>query len=173
LTRMQGDLAAMGIAVDPNLPVHPTFLYESLWNLIGFLFLVWYTRRRHFHGELTLLYCGWYGLGRAWIEGLRTDSLMMGSFRVSQIVAILGVIISACLWLRLNHCVRAGNAPAWAMRGSDEALQAEAEAMVLPACKQASTPVATSEESSSSQDAIDPPENEDPDHPDKPNTTQQ
>ena len=73
--------------------VHPTFLYESLWNLVGFLALRAWTRRRRrrYDGQGLLLYFFWYGLGRAWIEGLRTDSLMLGStgIRVSQLLSAL------------------------------------------------------------------------------------
>ena len=71
--------------------VHPTFLYESLWNLVGFLLLVLVVERiRKFDGEIFLGYMAWYGLGRSWIEGLRTDSLYFFStgLRVSQVLAI-------------------------------------------------------------------------------------
>lgn len=72
------------------LEVHPTFLYESLWNLLGFLLLAFFVeRRRKFDGEIFLGYMAWYGLGRSWIEGLRTDSLYFFStgLRVSQVLA--------------------------------------------------------------------------------------
>ena len=87
LSSVQATLAAQGITVDPNLPVHPTFLYESLWCLVGFLLLAAYEKHRRFHGEVMLMYVMWYGLGRFFIEGLRTDSLMVGPFRISQVVA--------------------------------------------------------------------------------------
>lgn len=69
--------------------VHPTFLYESLWNALGFLLLHFYSKRRKFDGQIFLMYLGWYGLGRMFIEGLRTDSLYVGStnLRVSQLLA--------------------------------------------------------------------------------------
>ena len=66
---------------------HPTFLYESLWNLAGFVLLHFLSKRRKYDGQIALGYAFWYGLGRAWIEGLRTDSLYWGPFRVSQLVA--------------------------------------------------------------------------------------
>ena len=68
---------------------HPTFLYESLWNLIGFVLLHLYSGRRKFDGEVFALYVAWYGLGRAWIEGLRTDSLYLfgTGIRVSPLLA--------------------------------------------------------------------------------------
>ena len=76
---------------------HPTFLYESVWNLVGFLGLHFYGQKRKFDGEVFLLYVAWYGLGRAWIEGLRTDSLYLFStgIRVSQLVAAVSFIAAA------------------------------------------------------------------------------
>jgi len=73
---------------------HPTFLYESAWNLAGFLVLHFYSRKRKFDGEVFALYVAWYGLGRAWIEGLRTDSLYLfgTGIRVSQLVAIVSFL---------------------------------------------------------------------------------
>ena len=78
--------------------VHPTFLYESVWNAIGLLLLHFYSKRRKFDGQIFLMYLGWYGLGRMFIEGLRTDSLYVGSsnLRVSQLLAgicFLAVVI--------------------------------------------------------------------------------
>lgn len=101
-------LAEIGVIVDPIMPVHPTFFYESLWNLAGFGFIVWYTSRRRLNGELTLLYLAWYGLGRAWIEGLRTDSLMWGSVRVSQLLAAVCAVASALLLWQLRKRFEAG-----------------------------------------------------------------
>ena len=74
----------------------PTFLYESVWNLIGFILLHFYSKRRRFDGEVFLLYVAWYGLGRAWIEGLRTDSLYLfgTGIRVSQLLAALSCVAS-------------------------------------------------------------------------------
>lgn len=67
--------------------VHPTFLYESLWNFALFSFLIWFRKRRKLSGEVLTLYLAIYGLGRCLIEGLRTDSLYLGSIRISQLVA--------------------------------------------------------------------------------------
>ena len=87
--------------------VHPTFLYESLWNLAGLIFLILWTKkgRRKYDGQCTLLYFFWYGLGRAWIEGLRTDSLYIGSsnIRVSQVLSIVLVLISFILLVLQNR----------------------------------------------------------------------
>ena len=66
---------------------HPTFLYESVWNLIGFILLHFLSKKRKYDGQVALGYVAWYGLGRAMIEGLRTDSLWLGNFRVSQVLA--------------------------------------------------------------------------------------
>ena len=66
---------------------HPTFLYESVWNLCGFVLLHFLSRHRKYVGQVALGYVAWYGLGRAFIEGLRTDSLWWGPFRVSQLLA--------------------------------------------------------------------------------------
>ena len=76
---------------------HPTFLYESVWNLVGCSGLHFYCKKRKFDGEVFLLYVAWYGLGRAWIEGMRTDSLYLFStgIRVSQLVAAVSFIAAA------------------------------------------------------------------------------
>ncbi len=66
---------------------HPTFLYESLWNTAGFVLLHILSKRRKYDGQIALGYAAWYGLGRAFVEGLRTDSLYWGPFRVSQLLA--------------------------------------------------------------------------------------
>lgn len=96
LERMAPSLAQQGIIVDPNMPVHPTFLYESVWCAIGFILLyIHFTRNRKFKGEMVCLYAVWYGIGRFFIEGLRTDSLITNSgLRTSQIVAVVTVAVS-------------------------------------------------------------------------------
>ena len=84
----------MGLMLTPDrMPIrtmlyyHPTFLYESAWNIIGFVLLHILSKRRKYDGQIALGYAAWYGLGRALIEGLRTDSLYWGPFRVSQLLA--------------------------------------------------------------------------------------
>ncbi len=69
--------------------VHPCFLYESVWCLAGALVLHLASNKRRFSGQIALMYCAWYGFGRAIIEGFRTDSLMLFGFKVSQIVSII------------------------------------------------------------------------------------
>ena len=88
-----------GMTIDPTLPVHPTFLYESIWCLVGFVVLALYVKHRRFHGQIFLLYAIWYGLGRFWIEGLRTDSLLIGNtgLRASQLVAFVSVVAAFLL----------------------------------------------------------------------------
>ena len=88
-----------GMTVDPTAPVHPTFLYESIWCLVGFLALAAFFKKRRFNGQIFLGYVIWYGLGRAWIEGLRTDSLWLipGVIRVSQLLGAVSFAIAAAL----------------------------------------------------------------------------
>lgn len=78
----------MGLVVNGELGYyHPTFLYESVWNAIGFVLLHFLSKKRQYDGQMALGYVAWYGLGRAFIEGLRMDSLYWGPFRVSQVLA--------------------------------------------------------------------------------------
>lgn len=88
LVRIQSN----GINIDPNMPVHPTFLYESIWNIAAFFILVYFSKHRKKEGEVFFLYMILYGFGRFWIEGLRTDSLMLGNMRISQVLAAVFVI---------------------------------------------------------------------------------
>ena len=78
---------------------HPTFLYESLWNAVGFIGLHFLSKKRRYDGQIALGYCAWYGLGRALIEGLRTDSLYLGNFRVSQLLAAISCFAGVVLLL--------------------------------------------------------------------------
>ena len=78
---------------------HPTFLYESVWNLAGFVLLHFLSKKRKFDGQMALMYVAWYGLGRTFIEGLRTDSLMMGPIRVSQLLAALSCFAAVVVLL--------------------------------------------------------------------------
>jgi len=86
-------MAAKGIDVNPYLPVHPTFLYESIWNILVFTLLVILSRHKKFNGQIFCLYMALYGFGRMFIEGLRTDSLMLGGIRVSQLIGLLFFLI--------------------------------------------------------------------------------
>ncbi|RKD34291.1 prolipoprotein diacylglyceryl transferase [Thermohalobacter berrensis] len=81
--------------------VHPTFLYESLWNFLVFLFLLWYRKNKvQVKGEVFLLYLALYSLGRFFIEGLRIDSLMLGPIRVAQLISILLILVSLYLFFQ-------------------------------------------------------------------------
>ena len=83
--------------------VHPTFLYESVWNLCLLLFLLWYRPKKRFTGEIFFLYLGGYGLGRVWIEGLRTDSLLVPGTGIAVSQALAGVCVLVALL-----CILAG-----------------------------------------------------------------
>lgn len=74
---------------------HPTFLYESVWNIVGFVALHFLSKKRRYDGQIALGYVVWYGLGRTFIEGLRMDSLMLGDFRVSQLLAAVSCFAAA------------------------------------------------------------------------------
>lgn len=81
--------------------VHPTFLYESLWNIAGALILMILIRKKKFDGQIFLLYIIWYGVGRFFIEGLRTDSLMLfNTIRISQLVAIVSVAAATVIYVK-------------------------------------------------------------------------
>ncbi len=80
---------------------HPTFLYESLWNLVGFVLINIFYRKKKYDGQILLAYLAWYGFGRMLIEGLRTDSLYVGVFRVSQVVGFLCFVICTTLLVYL------------------------------------------------------------------------
>ena len=83
--------------------VHPTFLYESVWNLCLLLFLLWYRPKKRFTGEMFFLYLGGYGLGRVWIEGLRTDSLLVPGTGIAVSQALAGICVLVALL-----CILAG-----------------------------------------------------------------
>lgn len=97
----QIDSTAYQEIVDGALGVHPTFFYESMWNLVGFLLIALVLRpRRRFDGQMFFSYIAWYGLGRFWIEGLRSDSLYIPGtpLRVSQLLALASAV-AALVWL--------------------------------------------------------------------------
>ena len=105
---MTGDIIQAGYngsGYDPTQPVHPTFLYESLWCILGFLLLHILSKRivRRFDGMIFCGYMVWYGAGRFAIESLRTDSLMAGTMRTSQLVAILAILLGIVLFFVLRR----------------------------------------------------------------------
>ncbi|MCM1282572.1 MAG: prolipoprotein diacylglyceryl transferase [Muribaculaceae bacterium] len=92
--------------------VHPTFLYESLWNLVLLLLLIFYTKHKRFNGEVFLFYLLGYGIGRFWIESLRTDQLLLPfiGYPVSRVLSALlatAAAVSLIVW-RLRHRKKAG-----------------------------------------------------------------
>lgn len=87
-------------SVEAGAVVHPCFLYESVWCLLGFIGLHFYSKKlRTYDGEIFLLYIAWYGLGRAFIEGMRTDSLMIGEYKVSQLLAAASFVVATVLFI--------------------------------------------------------------------------
>jgi len=107
LVRNLSSITEKGISVDPSQPVHPTFLYESLWCLLGVLVLYLVCRKfRLFSGQMALWYGVWYGVERAVVEGLRTDSLYLGNtnIRTSQLVS--AVLAAVCLVLLIIFTVK-------------------------------------------------------------------
>lgn len=91
-----------GIMVD-GVKVHPTFLYESIWNFLLFGFLLWYRRKKaKAEGEVFAIYLVLYSVARFFIEGLRTDSLMLGPIRVAQLISVI-IIISGIAFIRYSR----------------------------------------------------------------------
>lgn len=101
----QHNLGKLG-NVDAEMLVHPCFLYESLWCLTGFLVIYLISKHRKYDGQIFLLYVFWYGLGRAFIEGLRTDSLMAGNIRVSQMLAVISSFSAFLLLIIIGSKVK-------------------------------------------------------------------
>lgn len=81
--------------------VHPTFLYESLWNVMVLVLILVFTKRKKFNGEIFILYMVGYAIGRAWIEGLRTDQLQIGrtGIAVSQVLAVAIAVAGIAAWI--------------------------------------------------------------------------
>ena len=100
-------LAAKGIDVDPNVPVHPTFLYESVWCILGFFILNYIVhKRRKYKGEVFLLYGIWYGLERMVVEGLRTDSLYIANTTIRASQLLSAIIVVAFLVMHIINMVK-------------------------------------------------------------------
>ncbi len=104
------DEAEYEALLNGTLGVHPTFFYESVWNFAGLIMVYWMGKRRRFDGQCFLFYFFWYGLGRFWIEGLRTDSLYLFGWE------LCGSPIRVSQLLALVTCVAAGMALIWAVR---------------------------------------------------------
>lgn len=92
--------------------VHPCFLYESLWCLVGFLLIHFIANKiRSFDGEVFLFYVLWYGAGRGWIEALRTDSLYAGSLKISQVIAIASAVLALIMIIYFKLAAKKDNKP--------------------------------------------------------------
>lgn len=100
--------------------VHPTFLYESLWNLIGFILINLFYKKKKYDGQVFFMYITWYGFGRMLIEGLRTDSLYVGDFRISQVIGFLCFFFGLSILTAMEIVIR--------LRKKDEKLLKAAEA---------------------------------------------
>ncbi len=126
------DAETYSAILDGSLGVHPTFFYESFWNLIGFIAINFFYKHKKYDGQIILLVFGWYGLGRAWIEGLRTDSLYIPgtALRVSQVLALL--IFVACLGMLIYFAIKPPKGEKYFMKpavaeGKDNATAANEE----------------------------------------------
>ena len=104
---MDGDMYKNGLEMLWEKPVHPCFLYESIWCLLGFVILAFWSKRRKYDGQIFLMYLTWYGAERFLVEGIRTDSLMLGNIRISQ--ALAAVIFVASVILQIVFFIRRKN----------------------------------------------------------------
>ena len=86
-----------------GVPCHPTFLYESIWCLLLFLFLLWMDNRRKFEGQIFLLYGMLYSVERFFVEALRTDSLMIGPFKQAQVLSLTVIVVCVITYVLLNR----------------------------------------------------------------------
>ena len=147
------------VSASQYIEVHPTFLYESLWNLVGLLLMLFVvTKGRRFDGENTWFYFLWYGLGRAWIEGLRTDSLylfdwtFMGQpIRVSQALSMVMVVVAAVM-LFYNIKIKKRTADGLLVNQVSAAVAAET-AETVETVEDASLEEILAEETSSTEEA--------------------
>lgn len=104
-----GEMYENGLEMLWDKPVHPCFLYESVWCLLGFAVLAFYYKYRKYDGQIVLIYLAWYGAERAVVEGLRTDSLMIGNIRISQLVSV--IILTASIILQIIISLRVKRDP--------------------------------------------------------------
>ena len=145
--------------------VHPTFLYESLWNVVGLLLIVFViSRARRFDGENTCFYFLWYGIGRFWIEGLRTDSLYLFDWtflgqpiRVSQALSLVMIVVS--LTVLLINVNRKERRPLFVQElmeaaAAAEAAEAEEAPSEEPAAEQTPAEEAVTEETPAAEEEV-------------------
>ncbi len=162
LTQHEAEIEALGVAIDPNMPVHPTFFYESMWCLLGFGLMQLLVKKRKFDGQLFLFYIGWYGAGRMFIEGLRTDSLLIGNtgIRVSQLVAAVAVVAAVSIWLYVNNRLKKApdSLPLYCDSEESKAILAEADAKSAAKSKKDEPKTAEAEAEDSSANCTNPKE---------------
>lgn len=101
-----GSMYENGLEMLWEQPVHPCFLYESVWCLLGFAIFALYSKHRKYDGQILLMYMAWYGAERAVVEGLRTDSLMVGNVRISQLVSVVILVGSIILQIIIGLKVK-------------------------------------------------------------------
>lgn len=114
-------------SLSPDYPVHPCFLYESFFCLLGFAVLYLISKHRKYDGQMFLMYLCWYGLERFFIEGLRTDSLMIGNIRVSQALALICFIASVIILIIAGNKVKRMNGEYVFYKDTEESKQLLAE----------------------------------------------
>lgn len=105
-TNLPWGMVSENTLLETSNPVHPCFLYESLWCLLGFIFLDIFSRKfKKYNGQIFLLYIVWYGTERFFVEGLRTDSLMLPyvNLRVSQVLAAISIVISVIILIYFKN----------------------------------------------------------------------
>ena len=124
--------------------VHPTFLYESLWNVVGFIALHFLSKKRQYDGQIALGYVAWYGLGRTFIEGLRQDSLWWGTWRVSQVLAAITCFVAVAV-LIVNAFRKHDRQKLYVYRNA-ATLEEEARKLAEKKTKKASAPEESPEE---------------------------
>ena len=134
---------------------HPTFLYESLWNIVGFVIITLLYRKKKFNGQITLMYFAWYGFGRFFIEGLRTDSLYVGDFRISQVVGAVCFLAASALLVAGFILSHKGKLDKWLKVTWAEAVPAEGKA-VAEAAETVETENAKDEDTATAESDGDP-----------------
>ena len=103
---LDGEMYQKGLEMSEKYAVHPCFLYESAWCLLGFLIFAFFSKKRKYDGQILLMYMAWYGAERFVVEGLRTDSLMIGNIRISQALSLVICIVSIILQIILHFRVK-------------------------------------------------------------------
>lgn len=103
-TNLPWKMGIFDTSIGDYIYVHPTFFYESFCNFLLFIILMQVTKNRKFDGQIFYLYMMGYGIVRSIVEGLRADSLMLGSFRISQVLSIVFVVIFGILYYKRKNC---------------------------------------------------------------------